>query len=174
MRKTRLVIFSVPALLAAALTWANWPGPTPLPAGTVADRVVVRKSARVLEVMRAGSVLRTYRVSLGSHPVGPKQREGDGRTPEASTTFDYRNPSSAFHFALHVSYPSTDDRRAAAAQGVSPGGLIMVHGLRNGIGFIGRLHRLADWTNGCIALTNPEIDELARVVPDGTPILIQP
>ena len=174
MRKTRLVIFSVPALLAAVLTWANWPGPASLPVGTVADRVVVRKSARVLEVFHAGSVLRTYLVSLGSHPVGPKQREGDGRTPEGLYTLDYRNPSSAFHFALHVSYPSADDRRAAAARGVSPGGLIMVHGLRNGIGFIGRLHRLADWTNGCIALTNPEIDELARIVPNGTPILIQP
>ena len=174
MRKTRLVIFSVSALLAAALTWANWPGPTSLPAGTVADRVVVRKSARVLEVMRASTVLRTYRVSLGPHPVGPKQREGDGRTPEGRYVLDYRNPSSAFHLALHVSYPSTDDRRAAAVRGVSPGGLIMVHGLRNGLGFVGRLHLLADWTNGCIALTNPEIDEVARLVPAGTPILIQP
>ncbi len=174
MRRTRLVIFSLAAVVAAALAWANWPGPAALPPGTLADRVVVRKSARTLEVMRGGIVVRTYRVSLGPHPVGPKQREGDGRTPEGRYVLDYRNPSSAFHFALHVSYPSTDERRVAAAIGVSPGGLIMVHGIRNGVGFIGRLHRLVDWTNGCIALTNPEIDELARVVPTGTPILILP
>ena len=136
--------------------------------------MVVRKSARTLEVVRGGIVVRSYRVSLGPNPVGPKQREGDGRTPEGRYVLDYRNPSSAFHLALHVSYPSADDRRAAAAKGVSPGGLIMVHGIRNGIGFIGRLHRLLDWTNGCIALTNPEIDELARIVPVGTPILILP
>lgn len=166
-------------LSAAALTflggaiWAHWPR-REVPEGTVADRVVVRKSARRLELYRGTELLRTYSVALGRTPVGHKQQEGDGKTPEGSYVLDYRNPRSSYHKALHVSYPSAADTASARNRGVSPGGLIMVHGVRNGLGFVGRLHRLFDWTDGCIALTDREIDEIWRTVPDGTPIQIEP
>jgi len=160
-------------LLGAAFGWAH-AGDDPLPEGTRADRVLVRKSARKLELYRGTELLRSYRVSLGKNPIGHKQREGDGRTPEGHYVLDYHKLDSAFHRALHISYPSPADVASARAHNVSPGGLIMVHGLRNGLGFLGRMHRLTDWTDGCVAVTNEEIEEIARVVPDGTPIDITP
>jgi murein L,D-transpeptidase YafK len=111
---------------------------------------------------------------LGRNPVGPKLREGDKRTPEGLYAIESHNPRSSFHRALKVSYPSAADRIAAAKRGVAPGGDIMIHGIRNGLGFIGRLQRRLDWTAGCIAVTNPEIEEIYRAVPDGTPIEIRP
>jgi murein L,D-transpeptidase YafK len=87
---------------------------------------------------------------------------------------DYRKPDSAFHRALHISYPAPADMARAAQSGVKPGGFIMVHGIRNGLGWIGRLHRLRDWTDGCIAVTDRDIEEIWRTVPDHTPILIEP
>lgn len=166
-------------LIAAGLTflggviYAQWPR-QPLPADARADRVVVRKNARTLELYQGTKLLRTYAIALGRSPLGHKQQEGDGRTPEGRYVLDYRNPRSAYHKALHVSYPSPADTAAAQSRGVSPGGLIMVHGVRNGLGFIGRLHRIFDWTDGCIAVTDAEIDELWRSVADGTPIEIEP
>jgi murein L,D-transpeptidase YafK len=106
--------------------------------------------------------------------TGAKVREGDNRTPEGRYIIDSRNAQSTFHRALHVSYPSAADRARACAEGYKPGGDIMIHGMRNGFGWLGRAHRLFDWTRGCIAVTNDEIDEIWRVVPDGTPIKIQP
>ena len=149
-------------------------GSDPLPDGTRADRVKVRKSARALELWRGDERLRSYRVSLGRDPIGAKQRAGDGRTPEGHYLLDYRKLDSSFHRALHVSYPSRDDAALARSRNSSPGGLIMIHGLRNGLGFLGRLHTLRDWTDGCIAVRNDEIEEILRVVPDGTPIDIEP
>ncbi|HET7810353.1 MAG TPA: L,D-transpeptidase family protein, partial [Steroidobacteraceae bacterium] len=146
----------------------------PLPEGTRADRVVVSKSARSLELYRGSELLRSYPVSLGREPVGPKQREGDGRTPEGRYTLDYRKLDSSFHRALHISYPSPADSASAKSAGLNPGGLIMIHGMRNGLGFLGRLHTWVGWTDGCIAVTNNEIEEILRVVPDGTPIEIKP
>jgi murein L,D-transpeptidase YafK len=160
-------------LVVAVLAYANWPVAS-LPPGANVDTILVRKGARELVLLRDGQVVSRYRVALGRNPVGPKEREGDGRTPEGSYVLDYRNPKSAFHLSLHVSYPNPEDSSRAAAQQVPPGSLIMVHGLRNGLGFIGRLHRLVDWTNGCIAVTNPEIEEIWRCVRDGTPIVIEP
>lgn len=148
--------------------------PASLPGGTVVDRVVVEKFARQLSVFRNGQRLKTYRVALGANPVGPKQQEGDMKTPEGLYTIDYRNPKSDFHLALHVSYPSPEDVTRATARGVSAGCDIMIHGLPNGQGWIGDLHRQKDWTAGCIALTDSEIEELWRIVPDGTPIEIRP
>lgn len=165
--------------LAAALTflggviYAQWPR-RPLPAGTEADRVVVRKGARTLALYRGTQLLRTYSIALGRTPLGHKQQEGDGRTPEGRYVLDYRNPRSSYHKALHVSYPSAIDTAAAQGRGVSPGGFIMVHGVRNGLGFVGRLHRIFDWTDGCIAVTDREIDEIWSSVADGTPIEIEP
>ena len=159
--------------LTALLMWANWPGHR-IPAGALADRVVVLKAKRQLELYANGKLLKTYMMSLGCHPVGPKQQEGDKRTPEGLYAIESHNPRSSFHLALKVSYPSAADRLAAGKRGVAPGGDIMIHGLRNGLGLIGRLQRRLDWTAGCIAVTNPEIEEIYRAVPDGTPIEIQP
>jgi murein L,D-transpeptidase YafK len=153
--------------------WAHWPR-EPLPAGTRADRIVVRKSARTLEMYRGTDLVRTYSIALGRNPLGHKQQEGDGRTPEGNYVLDYRNPRSAFHKSLHVSYPSPADTAVAQSRGVSPGGMIMVHGVRNGLGFVGRLHRLFDWTDGCIALADREIEEIWNSIEDGTPIVIEP
>ncbi|MDQ6765494.1 MAG: L,D-transpeptidase family protein [Verrucomicrobiota bacterium] len=139
-----------------------------------ADRVVVEKSARKLTLLRGDVVLKTYRVALGGTPIGHKQEEGDGRTPEGVYQVDFHKPDSGYHLALHISYPNAQDRERAAARGVSAGGDVMIHGLRNGTGALGAAHRVRDWTAGCIAVTDEEIEELWRKVPDGTAIEILP
>ena len=146
----------------------------PLPPNVTADRVLVEKGARRLTLLRDGTPLKTYRVALGRAPVGPKQQEGDQRTPEGLYLLDFHNADSDYHRALHVSYPEQRDIERAAAAGVPPGCDIMVHGIRNGMGWIGAFHRRHDWTAGCIALTDFEIEEIWRAVPDGTPIEIRP
>jgi murein L,D-transpeptidase YafK len=173
MRPKGLALLLALATAGSAMVWAHWPGHPP-PAGVVADRVVVLKGARELRIERGGVSLKTYRVALGRQPKGHKLHEGDDRTPEGTYRIDSRNARSAYHRALHVSYPNGVDRAIAARFGVSPGGDILVHGLGNGLGFLGRLHRLTDWTRGCIAVTNREIEEIWRAVPDGTPIEIRP
>jgi murein L,D-transpeptidase YafK len=159
--------------IAGIFAWAQLAAP-PLPEGVHADLVIVKKGAHSLALYRGTKLLRSYRVSLGPQPHGPKQREGDGRTPEGKYTLDYRKANSSFHRSLHVSYPSLQDVAAARDRGVTPGGLIMIHGIANGLGLIGRLHTLIDWTDGCVAVTDREIEEIWRVVPDGTPISIEP
>jgi murein L,D-transpeptidase YafK len=156
----------------AVLAWAQ-SGDAPLAANAKADAVVVDKAHRTLTLVANGRPLKTYRVSLGGNPVGAKQREGDQKTPEGRYTIDRRNPQSGFHRALHVSYPSAADSASAARQGVPAGGDIMIHGLRNGLGWLGRLHRCTDWTAGCVAVTNAEIEEIWSAVADGTPIEIK-
>ena len=146
----------------------------PLPTGTTIDRIVIEKSARKLSVFANGKKLKTYRVALGRNPVGAKQEEGDYKTPEGLYKIDGRNAQSSFHLALHVSYPSYEDKARAAERGVSAGFDIMIHGIRNGLGWIGAFHRLNDWTVGCIALTDEEIEELWRGTPDGTTVEIRP
>lgn len=149
------------------------PGGEPLPAGVLADRVLVEKSKRLLTLYRADQPLKQYRVSLGGNPLGHKVQEGDSRTPEGHYLIDFRKADSSYYRALHISYPSPADTDAARARGVAPGGAIMIHGIRNGLGWIGRLHRLLDWTAGCIALTDPEMRELWEAIADGTPIEIR-
>jgi murein L,D-transpeptidase YafK len=170
--RIRLLVSAALACIGGVI-YAQWPRQS-LPADARADRIVVRKGARTLELYQGPRLLRTYPIALGRDPLGPKQQEGDGRTPEGRYVLDYRNPRSSYHKALHVSYPSTADTAAARSRGVSPGGQIMLHGVRNGLGFVGRLHRIFDWTDGCIAVTDREIDEIWRSVPDGTPIEIEP
>ena len=143
-------------------------------ARTKADQVIVVKSVRTLTLMSNGRVLREYKVALGGSPTGAKQQQGDHRTPEGHYILDRRNPKSRFHKSIHISYPNEKDRREAARRGVSPGGDIMVHGLPNGFGWLGEVHRAQDWTDGCIAVTNSEIDEIWDLVADGTPIEIKP
>jgi len=139
-----------------------------------ADLVYIEKKARRLTLFRGGKPIRTYRVALGFEPVGKKTTDGDGKTPEGRYVIDRRKQNSRFHRALHISYPNADDRRQAAERGVSPGGDIMIHGLMNGMRWIGTAHRARDWTLGCIALTNEEIEEIWRMSPDGTPVEIVP
>ena len=143
-------------------------------AAPAVDRIVVEKAARTLTLFDRQRPIRTYRIALGPNPVGHKQQEGDGRTPEGKYVIDFRKPDSSFHRALHISYPNPADRRRARRRGVSPGGAIMIHGLPNGLGHIGAAHRLSDWTLGCIAVTNEEIEEIWRLVKDGTEIEIRP
>lgn len=139
-----------------------------------ADNIVVDKSDHTLTLYRRGQVMKTYAVSFGREPVGRKDREGDDRTPEGRYVIDSRNLQSKYHIALHVSYPNAEDVRRARAAGVSPGGAIMIHGLRDDFAWLGRLHRFVNWTHGCIAVTDAEIEEIARAVPNGTPITIRP
>ena len=149
----------------------NW---NPLPPNTTIDRIVVEKSARKLSIYRAGKKLKTYRVALGRNPTGAKQQEGDQKTPEGFYKIDNRNPHSNFHLALHISYPSAEDTARAAARGLPAGYDIMVHGLPNGRSWPGAFHRRKDWTAGCIALSDQEIEELWRVTPDQSTIEILP
>ena len=169
----RLIAGLVAVGILAGLVWLCRP-PAPLPRGTHADLLVVDKSARRLVVYAHGSVVRSYGIALGREPVGPKRHQGDHRTPEGRYVIDHHNANSAFYRSLHVSYPSAADAARAVAAGYAPGGDIMIHGMRAGTGWLGRLHLVPDWTDGCIAVTDPEMDELYRVVPDGTPIEIQP
>ena len=160
-------------VLAGLATWSLWPS-SALPADAKADLVVVHKATHSLELYRHGALLKSYSVSLGRHPEGTKRHQGDGRTPEGQYVLDYRKPNSSFYRALHISYPSPADLVAARTQGVDPGGLVMVHGMKNGWGWLGRLHLAFDWTDGCVAVTDREMDEIWRAVPDGTKITLEP
>ncbi len=150
-----------------------WPSKA-LPDQVDPDRVLVYKSAYRLELWSQNQLLKTYRISLGQNPVGHKQFEGDSRTPEGRYTIDSKNPHSAYHLNLGISYPGPSDKQRAQQAGKNPGSDIKIHGLRNGWGFIGKLHRLTNWTDGCIAVTNKEIEELYHAVDIGTPIEIKP
>lgn len=139
-----------------------------------ADRILVEKAKRTLTLFRETKILKVYQIALGSNSVGRKEKEGDGKTPEGIYKIDWRNPQSKYRLSLHISYPNEKDIAHARKQGVSPGGEIMIHGLPNGMSALGPTHRLTDWTIGCIAVTNAEIEEIWSSVHDGTPIEIQP
>jgi murein L,D-transpeptidase YafK len=128
----------------------------------------VNKARREMLLLSGESVVRSYRIALGRDPLGQKQQEGDGRTPEGRYTIDRRNPKSKYHLSLHISYPNDADHARAQAAGVSPGGDIMIHGLKSGV------PHPDDWTQGCIAVTNAEMEEVWNLVPDGTLVEINP
>lgn len=138
------------------------------------DSLVVEKSLRRLTYWAGGLPLRTYDIALGGTPTGAKTKRGDRRTPEGLYHIDARNPNSKFHLGLHVSYPNAQDVARARALGIDPGGDIMIHGLPKGQAGVGAVHRTWDWTNGCVALTNQEIEELFASVPVGTPVRFLP
>jgi murein L,D-transpeptidase YafK len=148
--------------------------PNTLPNSRRVDRVIVLKKDRTLQLLRDGKIVKTYRIALGSSPEGPKRQLGDHKTPEGTYLLDWRNPHSQFYKALHISYPSAADREQARKRGVSPGGDVFLHGLPKAYAWVGASHRLHDWTDGCIAVTNEEIDEIWNLVSDGTPIEIRP
>jgi murein L,D-transpeptidase YafK len=131
-----------------------------LPANARADRLVVNKKERTLTLLDHGKLLKEYKVALGGDRVGPRTRQGDHKTPEGTYTLDRRNNHSQFYRSIHISYPSDKDRAHAHRLGVAPGGDIMLHGLPNHHGWVGSTHRAPDWTDGCVAVTNEDIDEI--------------
>jgi len=137
------------------------------------DLVKVDKSDRKMYLMDDGNVLMEYDIALGANPKGHKVQEGDERTPEGTYTLDYLKLDSAFHKAMHISYPNANDIAKAKSLGVSPGGFIMVHGQKNGIEWLSFISQWFNWTNGCIAVTNDEMDEFIKLVKVGTKIQIQ-
>jgi len=140
----------------------------------VADSIVVEKGRRTLTLYQAGFKVRTYKVALGKQPLGDKIQKGDGRTPEGVFRIDFKNPQSKYHMALHVSYPDVAHAQRASQLGVSPGGDIMVHGLPPAYADYGSAHSEFDWTEGCIAVTDKEIEEIWRAIPAGAAIQIKP
>ena len=164
---------SASELLARADT--RMPATTPLQPDSVdITKVLVRKSERRLYLMTDDQVVKSYRISLGDNPEGHKLYEGDERTPEGDYTLDWRNAGSDFYKSIHISYPSEQDRELAKAWGLNPGGSIMIHGLPNEAADMAFAYRGLDWTDGCIAVTNEEMDEIWQLVADGTPIRILP
>jgi murein L,D-transpeptidase YafK len=143
-------------------------------APAAADSLVLNKSRRELVLYYHGDPVRTYYVALGRSPIGDKERIGDNRTPEGLFYIQGRNPNSRYHLSLRISYPDATHRARAAKLGAEPGGDIMIHGLPDEQAAFGPAHRDYDWTNGCIAVTNQEIEQLWRVIRDGTPIQIKP
>jgi murein L,D-transpeptidase YafK len=139
-----------------------------------ADKVLIEKKARRLTLLSKGEVIKTYKIALGGDPVGPKVRQGDNKTPEGVYIIDSRNSNSEYHLSLHISYPNEIDKKRAKELGVSPGGNIMIHGIKNGLGWVGASHVAVDWTEGCIAVTDEEMEEIYRLVPNGTTVVIMP
>ena len=138
------------------------------------SHVLVMKSERRMQIMDGEVVVKTYSIALGGSPEGHKQKEGDERTPEGSYVLDWRNSKSGYHRSIHVSYPNEADKARAASAGKDPGGMIMIHGQRNYLGWLSPLTQWFDWTNGCIAVSNAEMDEIWDLVKNGTPIEIRP
>lgn len=141
---------------------------------SVVNRILVKKKDHILLLMNGDVVVKSYAVAMARGGLDPKQRWGDHKTPEGLYFIDSRNPASRFHRSLHISYPNEADKERALKLGIDPGGDIMIHGIQNGLGWLGTSHRWFDWTNGCIAVTNEEIEEIWTLVPDGTPIEIRP
>ena len=150
-----LIILAVAGLLIYYLI----PSPE-IPDGVIIDRIVVRKSEHRLEAYSGGKLIVVYTVAIGKNPVGAKAYEGDQRTPEGTYTINDRNPNSGYHRNLGISYPNADDRARAKELGKPTGGDVKIHSLKNGQGYIGKFHRWKDWTNGCIAVTDKEMDQL--------------
>jgi murein L,D-transpeptidase YafK len=180
LRQTRSLGMRVLAALALTgllgLTGCGSTPPVAQQATGPVDQVVVKKSERQIELHSRGQVVRTYRVALGGSPNGHKYREGDQRTPVGDYVLNWRNPRSNFYKAIHISYPNAQDKLVSRQLGFNPGGMIMLHGLPNYIQSesMRRLYTNRDWTHGCIAVQNHEIDEIWNLVPDGTPIRILP
>ncbi|MER2520205.1 MAG: L,D-transpeptidase family protein [Bdellovibrionales bacterium] len=175
-----MFLYGMVALLIAGATllysydkWYATPMAKPQEGQIRITHIVVRKARREMQLYNGKTIIRSYAIALGKGGLEPKTKEGDNKTPEGNYTIVSRNPRSAFHLALRISYPNDEDKKRAAQAGYNPGSDIMIHGLRNGFGWLGALHRRNDWTAGCIAVTNKEIEEIWSLVPDGTPIEIK-
>ncbi|MBW2443517.1 MAG: L,D-transpeptidase family protein [Deltaproteobacteria bacterium] len=139
-----------------------------------ADEVLVIKSEKRLYLMNEGEAFASYHVAFGSNPKGHKQEQGDGRTPEGRYILDFKNAGSAYFKSIHISYPNAKDRIEARKRGVDPGGDIMIHGQKNGYGPLSILVQRFNWTNGCIALSDRDMEQVWMAIDPGTPIEIRP
>jgi murein L,D-transpeptidase YafK len=140
----------------------------------IADEVVVVKSESRLYLKKDGTVLKSYRAVFGANPKGHKQQEGDERTPEGKYILDYKKEDSSFYKSIHISYPNETDINRAASLNVKPGGQIMIHGQKNGLGWLSWITQRFNWTDGCVAVSNKAMDEIWDAVDIGTPIEIKP
>jgi murein L,D-transpeptidase YafK len=161
-RRVKLLVVLLAGLCCAFATNAS-----------LADKIVIVKSTRTMTLLNGDKVLKTYKVALGTAPIGPKRVEGDHKTPEGNYVIDAKNAQSRFHLSLHISYPSAADQQRARKLGARPGGAIMIHGLPPSFAYLGALHRQTDWTDGCIAVSNAEIEEIWKLVPVGTRVEIR-
>lgn len=143
-----------------------------IPADITIDKFYVDKSERVLKLLSQDEVIKTYHIALGGRPIGHKRQEGDERTPTGHYQLDYKNEKSSYYRSIHVSYPNAADKAQAKRRGVDAGGDIMIHGQKNGFGHLAALTQQRDWTNGCIAVTDQEMDEIMAVYRVGMPIEI--
>jgi len=168
-RMTRRAVLAILLIYSIAFPYANAQSTEPK-----CNRIVIHKAARRMELLKDGKIIHTYKIALGGSPVGRKEKQGDQKTPEGVYTIDSRNATSHYHKSLHVSYPNTADRAHAKKLGVDPGGDIYIHGIGKEYGWLGAAHALHDWTLGCIAVTNDEIDEIWKLVANGTPVEIRP
>jgi len=141
---------------------------------TMADLVLVKKSERKMYLIKDDKPFKEYKIALGANPEGHKQQEGDERTPEGKYVLDYKKSDSAFYKSIHISYPNEQDKKRAKEKGVNPGGLIMIHGQKNGYGWLGFITQSFNWTDGCLAVRNYEMDEIWESVNAETPIIIEP
>lgn len=157
-----------------ALAFLTHPNPSRAKDFPTADKVVVEKATRKLYLMRNGEPFRTFDIALGIAPVGDKKEEGDNRTPEGLYWLDMRNPHSDYFLSIHISYPNTEDRLEARQNGLDPGGQIMIHGQPNSPTYSAAYYRRADWTNGCIAVSNSDMIDIWLMTPDRVPIEILP
>ena len=139
-----------------------------------ADKILIEKKERRLTLISEGKALKTYKIALGGNPNGPKERQGDNKTPEGTYVIDSRNKDSGYHLSLHISYPNEKDKKRAKELRVSPGGDIMIHGIKNGFSWVGDFHTEVDWTKGCIAVADEEIEEIDRLAPNGTIVEMRP
>ncbi|MEJ2613291.1 MAG: L,D-transpeptidase family protein [Candidatus Thiodiazotropha sp.] len=153
------------------LLLASWVIPAQ---GSDIDHVLVKKSELKMYLISKGVKIKEYSIALGANPKGHKEKEGDERTPEGKYFLDYKKSDSSFYKAIHISYPNEEDKVKAKEKGVNPGGLIMIHGQKNGLGWLSWLSQNFNWTNGCVAVTNSEMDEIWNLVKAGTPIEILP
>ena len=158
------IIILILALFASTFSFAD---------DTKVDMVLVDKSEKKMYLISEGRKIKEYDVVFGSNPIGHKQQEGDERTPEGKYILDYKQANSSFYKAIHISYPNKKDKARARKRGVEPGGLIMIHGQKNGFGWLSWLMQWFNWTKGCIAVTNTDMDEIWQLVKVGTPIEIR-
>lgn len=173
MRKLVVILIVIGTGIAGLRVFCFYPYKK-MPDGIVIDKIVVIKSERIMKVYANNRMIRQFRIALGGNPVGAKQMEGDERTPEGNYIIFDKNPNSGWHKNLGISYPNKADVARNFRNGLNTGGDIKIHGLKNGSFPYGRFHRMLDWTNGCIALTNEEIDDLYEHTTVGTPILVKP
>lgn len=173
MKIIKIIVLLISFLFVGLLIYYFYPEGK-LPKSAQVDSIIIYKSKRELLVYSKGKLLKKYKIALGRNPIGAKAFEGDRKTPEGIYYINDKNPTSGWHKNLGISYPNAVDRKRAKQLGKATGGDIKIHGLQNKRGFVGKFHRWKDWTLGCIALTDNEVDELYRAVKIGTPIEIKP